>query len=228
MVKTVLFDLDDTILDFHKAEKIALIKTLTQLNVSIDERVLERYSQLNLQQWKLLEQGKLTRQQVKVRRYKLLFEEIGVDKSPEEATKIYENYLSMGHYFIDKAEEMLKSLYKKYSLYIVSNGTAKVQKGRIESSGIKKYVKDIFISEEVGFVKPDKEFFSICFSKIPDFEKDKTVIIGDSISSDIQGGKNAGIKTILFNPKGIENTSDIIPDYEIKSLAEVNALLNKI
>lgn len=228
MIKNVLLDLDDTILDFHKAEKIALIKTLTKLNISTNENILERYSQLNLQQWKLLEQGKLNRQEVKVRRYKLLFDEVGVDKSPQQATKIYEHNLSLGHYFIDGAEEMLRILGEIYSLYIVSNGTAKVQKGRIESSGIKKYMKDIFISEEIGFNKPDKRFFDYCFSKIPDFEKDETIIIGDSISSDIQGGKNSGIKTVWFNPKGIKNNSDIIPDYEIKSLAEIYPLLSRI
>lgn len=228
MIKTVLLDLDDTIFDFHKAEKIALIKALKQLNISTDEKILERYSQINAEQWKLLEQGKLNRQGVKVRRYKLLFDEIGVDKSPLEATKIYEQNLAVGHYFIDGAEEMLKKLYKKYSLYIASNGAVKIQKGRIESSGIEKYVKDIFISEEIGFNKPNIEFFNYCFSKIPDFKKDETVIIGDSITSDIQGGKNAGIKTVWFNPKGIKNDSDIIPDYEIKGFGEIYSLVSKI
>lgn len=228
MIKTVLLDLDDTIFDFHKAEKIALIKALKQLNISTDEKILERYSQINAEQWKLLEQGKLNRQEVKVRRYKLLFDEIGVDKSPRKATKIYEQNLAVGHYFIDGAEEMLKKLYKKYSLYIASNGAVKIQKGRIESSGIEKYVKDIFISEAIGFNKPNIEFFNYCFSKIPDFKKDETVIIGDSITSDIQGGKNAGIKTVWFNPKGIKNDSDIIPDYEIKDLNEIYSLVSKI
>lgn len=228
MIKTVLLDLDDTIFDFHKAEKIALIKALKQLNISTDEKILERYSQINAEQWKLLEQGKLNRQEVKVRRYKLLFDEIGVDKSPRKATKIYEQNLAVGHYFIDGAEEMLKKLYKKYSLYIASNGAVKIQKGRIESSGIEKYVKDIFISEEIGFNKPNIEFFNYCFSKIPDFKKDETIIIGDSVTSDIQGGKNAGIKTVWFNPKGIKNDSDIIPDYEIKGLSEIYSLVSKI
>ena len=228
MINNILLDLDDTIFDFHKAEKIALIKALNQLNITIDEKILRRYSQINAEQWKLLEQGKLKRQEVKVRRYKLLFEEIGEDKSAEDATKIYERNLAVGHYFIDGAEEMLKKLYKAYSLYIVSNGTAKVQKGRIKSSGIEKYVKGIFISEEIGFDKPNTEFFNYCFSKIADFEKEKTVIIGDSISSDIKGGKNAGIKTVWFNPKGLKNNSDIIPDYEIRKISEIYSLINKI
>ncbi len=228
MINNVLLDLDDTIFDFHKAEKIALIKVLNQLSISFDERILERYSQINAEQWKLLEQGKLDRQEVKVRRYKLLFDEIGVYESPREATAIYEKNLAVGHYFIDGAEEMLKKLYKIYSLYITTNGTVKIQKGRIKSSGIEKYIKGIFTSEEIGFNKPNMKFFDYCFSKIPNFEKDRTVIIGDSISSDIQGGKNAGIKTIWFNPSGIENTSNIIPDYEIKSLSEIYTLLSKI
>lgn len=225
MIKTIFFDLDNTILDFSRAEKNALSKTLAQLGIEPEDRVLKRYSELNQAQWKLLEQGKLTRGEVKVRRYRLLFEEMGSEASPEEAAKIYESLLGIGHYFMEGAEELLESLLGNYGLYLVTNGTAVVQKGRIESAGLKKYFNDIFISEEIGFNKPDKAYFDFCFSQIPEFQKDQAIIIGDSLSSDIQGGKNAGIKTVWFNPFAQANDSDLAPDYEIKALQEVMPVL---
>ena len=136
--------------------------------------------------------------------------------------------LAIGHYFMPGAPELLGELYGKYRLYIVSNGTAKVQEGRIGSSGIAKYMDGIFISQILGANKPDKQFFDICFAEIPDFSLSETVIIGDSLSSDIKGGIKAGITTVWFNPKGIENDSDIKPDYTIKELSEVPGLLSQI
>lgn len=225
MIKTIFFDLDNTILDFSKAEKNALSRTLIQMGIEPEEWVLKRYSELNQAQWKLLEQGKLNRSEVKVRRYRLLFDEIGSEVSPERAAKIYESLLGIGHYYMEGAEELLESLLGKYELYLVTNGTAVVQQGRIKSAGLKKYFADLFISEQIGFNKPDKRYFDFCFSKIAGFEKEKAIIIGDSLSSDIQGGKNAGIKTVWFNPSGQTNDSELTPDYEIKRLQEIKQVL---
>ena len=200
MIKNILFDLDDTLFDFHAAEKKAIKRTFETLGVPATEEVLKRYSQINSEYWKMLEKGLITRDGVKVGRFEKLFAETGYRVSPEETAALYENNLSQGHIFIDGAENLLSFLYGKYRLYIVSNGSAKVQDGRIKSSGIAKYFENIFISQRVGFDKPNKEFFDACFSKIPDFSSDETVIIGDSLSSDIKGGKNAGIKTKVFMP----------------------------
>ncbi len=223
MIKNILFDLDDTIFDFKRAEKIALSKTLSELGVSPDDRILSRYSEINISQWKLLEKRIITRDEVKVRRYKLLFEEFGIDLSAERTTALYEKNLAIGHYFIDGAEELLQRLYKDYRLYLVSNGATAVQKSRIASSGIEKYFQNIFISQEIGYDKPAKEFFDKCFEQIDNFSKKETIIVGDSLSSDIQGGINAGIKTVWFNPRHLE-FDKIKPDYEISSLDELNAL----
>ena len=225
MIRNVLLDLDDTILDFHQAEKIALTKTLEHFGIEPEEKILARYSVLNLEQWRLLEQGKLTRKEVKERRYKLLFDEIGADCCAASATKYYENLLGVGHYFIDGAEELLKILSKDYRLYLASNGTAAVQKSRIKSAGIAKYFDDIFISQKIGFDKPDIEFFNYCFSKIMDFKKSETVIVGDSLTSDIKGGKSAGITTVWLNPKGLPYVFDIEPDHIITGLMDLTSLL---
>jgi len=225
MIHTILLDLDDTLLDFQKAERAALVKTLTELNIEPKEETLARYSVLNLAQWRLLEKGELSRDEVKLRRYRLLFEEIGADCSAQKAAELYEGYLGIGHYFIDGAEELLDVLSMDYSLYLVTNGTARVQEGRIESAGIAGYFKGIYISEKIGFNKPSKEFFDHCFAQIPDFEKEEAVIVGDSLTSDIQGGKNAGVKTIWFNPTQSVNASPIRPDYEIMNLQELPILI---
>ena len=228
MIRNVLFDLDDTLFDFHKAEKIALTKTLVHFGIDPTEETLALYSTINAAHWKRLELGEISREEVKVGRYRELFKTIGVECDPVKATAYYESMLAIGHYFMPGAPELLEELYGKYRLYIVSNGTAKVQEGRIGSSGIAKYMDGIFISQLLGANKPDKQFFDICFAEIPDFSLSETVIIGDSLSSDIKGGINAGITTVWFNPKGIENNNDIKPDYTIKELSEVPGLLSQI
>ena len=228
MIRNVLFDLDDTLFDFHKAEKIALTKTLVHFGIDPTEETLALYSAINAAHWKRLELGEISREEVKVGRYRELFKTIGVECDPVKATAYYESMLAIGHYFMPGAPELLEELYGKYRLYIVSNGTAKVQEGRIGSSGIAKYMDGIFISQLLGANKPDKQFFDICFAEIPDFSLSETVIIGDSLSSDIKGGINAGITTVWFNPKGIENNNDIKPDYTIKELSEVPGLLSQI
>ena len=228
MIRNVLFDLDDTLFDFHKAEKIALTKTLVHFGIDPTEETLALYSTINAAHWKRLELGEISREEVKVGRYRELFKTIGVECDPVKATAYYESMLAIGHYFMPGAPELLEELYGKYRLYIVSNGTAKVQEGRIGSSGIAKYMDGIFISQILGANKPDKQFFDICFAEIPDFSLSETVIIGDSLSSDIKGGINAGITTVWFNPKGIENDNDIKPDCTIKELSEVPGLLSQI
>lgn len=225
MKKTVFLDLDDTILDFQKAEHAALQKTLKHLGIEPLASTLTRYSVINKRQWELLEEGKLTRQQVLHRRFEILFSELGVNVDAKTAQKKYESELSKGHYFVENAEWLLKELYSKHDLYLASNGTAVVQEGRIKSAGIAPYFKEIFISQNTGYVKPQKEFFDYCFERIPNFKREESIIIGDSLTSDIRGGNNAGIETCWFNPQGKERIEGILVDYEVRSLKEIPALL---
>ena len=225
MINKILFHLDNTLLDFSKAEQIALTETLTQLRVPPKEAVLSRYSALNSEQWKLLEQGKIGRDEVKVRRYQLLFDELGVTHPAEEAAALYESLLGIGHYFMIGAEEVLQELFSSYHLYITTNGIAQVQRRRIESAELERYFQDIFISEEIGFNKPSRDFFDCCFARIPNFQRESAIIVGDSLSSDIQGGINAGIKTVWFNPERVSNNSNLLPDYEIFELKEILGIL---
>jgi 2-haloacid dehalogenase len=132
MKQFVLLDLDDTIFDFHKAEHIALTKTPETLGLTPDPKVLSRYSEINVAQWRLLEQGKLTREEVKERRYELLFQEFNVDVSPVLAARTYEKNLSIGHFFVDGAEELLQTLSRDHRLFLVSNGSTDIQRSRID------------------------------------------------------------------------------------------------
>ena len=225
MIRNILIDLDDTLLDFRAGEKAALTRTLKHFGIEPTEQVLLRYSQINDDQWKLLERGEITREQVKFRRYALLFEEFGIECEPMAANDHYMEELSKGHLFIDGAEALLEALFGKYRLYLASNGTAWVQERRLKSANLYRYFEEVFISQNLGYDKPDLRFFEAAFQKIKDFKRAETVMVGDSLTSDIKGGKNAGLRTLWFNPKGIENKSGIIPDYEFSRLSDLPDLL---
>lgn len=228
MIRYVLFDLDDTLLDFGKAEAAAIRKTFERIGIPVTDGLIRRYSEINTRQWARFEKGEITRERLLTERFDILFSELGLNIPSEMAQASYEYLLGIGHYFVDGAEALLAELKDKYELYIVSNGNASVQDRRLKSAGIAPCFRDIFISERVGFNKPSAEFFEACFRRIPGFEKDKAIIVGDRLSSDILGGINAGVKTCWFNPKGEAPDPDIPADYEIKHLSELPALLERI
>ena len=228
MIEFVFLDMDDTILDFHKAEAVALAKTLRAFGVEPTEEVVQRYSEINALQWQRLERGELTRAQVKLYRFRYLFEELGVLVDAESARVMYEEVLYHGHYYMEGAEALLSELHGKYKLYIASNGTTAVQKGRIESAGFAPLFDGIFLSEEIGYVKPQKEFFDACFATIPQFDPSRAIILGDSLTSDVQGGNNAGILSCWFNPKGKENRTDVVPSFEVRTLDAFSQLLTTL
>ena len=227
MVEFLLLDLDDTILDFHKAEHIALSKTLRTLGLEPTEEVLSRYSLINKAHWERLERKELTRPQVLLGRFETLFREYGIEVDPAKCASLYEENLSIGHYFLPGAEEALEALSKKYKLYLVSNGTARVQAGRLKSANISHFFEIIFVSQEVGADKPDITYFERVFARIEGFQKEKAIIVGDSLTSDIQGGINAGLRTCWVNPKG-KPATHIVPDYQIESIAQLEALLETL
>ena len=228
MVKTILLDLDDTILDFKRAEAAAIGRTLRAFGLDDSPEVLKRYHEINKRHWELLEEGKLTRTQVLTRRFDQLFGEFGMECDSAAIWKSYEKNLSEGHWFIDGAPELLEAIAPKYDLYLASNGAAKVQHPRLDDSGIRRYFKGLFISEEMGADKPSKAYFDMCFAAIPGFDPHKAVMVGDSLTSDIRGGRNAGIRTCWFNPHHNPPRPDIPADYEFHALAELPALLERL
>ena len=227
MIEFLLLDLDDTILDFHKAERIGITKTLEDFGLQATEEVLTTYSAINKKHWEMLERGELTREEVLTGRFKALFAQFGMDVDATACARRYEQHLSVGHYFLPGAEEAVERLSEKYRLFLVSNGTASVQKGRMTSANLYHFFEKVFVSQEIGFNKPAKEYFDRCFAQIPDFDPQRAMIVGDSLTSDILGGINAGISTCWVNPKDMA-ADTIQPDYQIKSITELEQLLEQL
>ena len=228
MLEFLFIDLDDTILDFHKAEHVALGKTLQTFGLEPTVQVLDRYSQINKGYWERLERKEVTREALLVNRFADLFAEFGLSVDPAQCARTYEKNLGTGHYFLPGAEEAVKALSKKYKLYLASNGTSYVQAGRLESAKLAPYFEEIFISQQMGANKPDRLYFQRCFEKIPGFDVKKSMIVGDSLSSDILGGKQMGMLTCWVNPKGKPCPEALRPDYEIPALSALEGLLEEI
>lgn len=229
MIKYLFLDLDNTILDFTKAESIAIRKTMSVYGLEPTDALAARYSEVNDRHWKALERGELTRDQVVVGRFAAFFGEQGITVDAAAVAKTYETLLSQGHYFLPGAEEAVKEkLFGKYKLYLASNGTAVVQKGRMTSADLYPYFEESFVSQELGHNKPSLEYFQAAFARIPGFDPSECLMVGDSLTSDILGGKRAGLRTVWVNPHHKTAPEDLKPDYEIENLADLPALLEEI
>jgi len=227
MIEFLFLDLDDTILDFKKAEYIAIGKTIADFGVEPTDAIRHRYHEINKWHWEQLELGTMTRAEILVNRFRALFGELRVAVDAQQVARTYEKNLSQGHWFLPGAEETVADLSKKYRLFLASNGTASVQKGRMTSANLYRFFETVFVSQEIGHNKPSKAYFDACFASIPGFEPAKAMIVGDSLSSDIKGGINAGIKTVWVNPEH-KPCGDIKPDYEIEALHQLPALLETL
>ena len=226
MIEFLFLDLDDTILDFKKAERVALENTMRSFGITPTEENCRLYSRINQAHWEALERGELTRQQVMVGRFETLFGELGIQGDAAQCSARYMENLGDGHDFLPGAKEAVQRLSEKYQLYAATNGTKTVQTKRIQQADLSRYFRDIFISQDMGIEKPALAFFQKCFARIPGFDPKKAMIVGDSLTSDIQGGINAGMLTCWVNPRHKEGK--IKPDYEIESLTQLEALLETL
>lgn len=220
---TLLFDSDDTLLDFKSAEKSALEKAMTHYALDFDDNLNHIYSKANDFYWKAFEKGEIEKNQIYVGRFELFLKNADISFDAKKLSGKYEEFLKKQYNLIDGALDTCKALYKLYNMYIVSNGNVKVQLPRLEGSGLRRYFKDVFVSEQVGFQKPQREFFNYVFDSIGVTDKSTVLIIGDSITSDILGGINTGIDTCLFSQNA--NSSGIIPTYTVKNHTELQKLL---
>ena len=224
-IKTVLIDIDDTILDFKKSAKAAILCTAKDMRITFTEDMIEHYFQLNEMLWEDYENGEIERDDIFEQRFPRVFDEFNINADGLEFEKRFQEHFKYEYVFIEGAKEILEYLAPKYDLYIVSNSTYDMQYCRLSSAGICNYFKDIFVSDKIGHQKPTKEFFDCCFESIPNFNSEEAIIIGDSLTSDIKGGNMAGIKTCWFNTKGIIELRTIKPNYEILSLEEIKQIL---
>nr|WP_106780686.1 YjjG family noncanonical pyrimidine nucleotidase [Lysinibacillus timonensis] len=224
--QTLLFDLDDTLLDFGQAENQALEKLFIELQIPLTEDMKETYKMFNAGLWRAHEEGKIGREELVNTRFAIFFEHYGKKVDGIEYERKYRSFLDEGHQLIDGALELIQTIYQKYNLYIVTNGVVTTQERRLKDSRLAPYFRHVFVSEEVGYQKPKKEFFDYVFQHLGNVNLDKTLIIGDSLTSDIRGGKQAGIDTCWFNPHLKENQTGITPTYEIAKLEGLLTILN--
>ena len=222
---TLLFDADNTLLDFDACEKEALKKTFEAYNCPLRDDMKKRYMEINHALWKSYEKGEISREEVIYTRFGKLFEEFGISLDGVEFEDTYQDELGKSHELVEHAMDVILQLKQYHDLYIVTNGVSATQYSRLKDSGLDQHFKYIFISEEVGYRKPMKEYFSYCFDKIGDLDKEKTLIIGDSLSSDIKGGNNAGIATCWYNPKKQKKSDDYHVTHEIEDLRELLELV---
>lgn len=226
--EVILFDADDTLFDFKKSEKEAFKNTMLAFNLDYDENYhLKVYHDINNEIWKEFEQGYITQEKLKLERFKRLSDKLKISFDEAKFAKTYMKNLSSASYLLDGSIELIKSLRKNYKLSIITNGLTSVQDSRIKKSIIAKYFDDIVISEEISISKPDPKIFEIALKNINYFDKSKVLMVGDSLTSDIQGGINFGIDTCWYNPNKITNKINIKPTYEISCFDNLKDLLLK-
>lgn len=227
--KFLLFDLDHTLLDFDAAEDIALTQLLEEEGVEDIQAYKDYYVPMNKDLWKDLEQKKITKAKLINTRFAKLFAHFGIEKDGAYLAERYQFFLSKQGQTFPGVEDLLKKLISKgYELYAATNGITYIQTGRLEQSRIAPFFKEIFISEQLHTQKPDASFYEKIGARIPNFDKNHALMIGDSLSADIQGGNNAGIDTIWYNPHHLENKTQAQPTYEVDSYQALLEILDKL
>lgn len=225
MYKFLIFDLDDTLLDFEKAEKIALTEFFTFLKVDDVEKYYKTYININKQMWKQLENDEITREYLTNTRFKKTFEVFNKNVDGRKYAIKYRDFIGKQGICLNGAVEFLEKINKDFEIYIATNGLFEIQKNRLKNSNISKYFKDVFISELIGYLKPKKEFFEYIENKIDGFKKEKALMIGDNIFADIYGAKQFGIDTVWFNKKNQKDKDKVNPTYEVKNYDELLNIL---
>lgn len=223
--KFVLFDADATLLDFKKSEYEAVIDVLNRYELPVSDEIIKKYSAINDMHWKMLERGEIEKNKLYSSRWRMLCEFYSFDRDWQGMSDYYTNTLATKSYLMDGAFEICSALYGKVDMYIVTNGKKSVQDGRFDPSPIAPMFKGVFVSEEIGYEKPRIEFFNIVESRIPNFDASKAIIIGDSLTSDIQGGINAGIDTCWYNKykKSVPENMNIT--YVVNQLSEIEGII---
>ena len=212
--KYLLFDLDDTLLNFGKAQVLAFKKLLEDENIEYSDESFEKYETINKSLWRSFERGEISNKEVTSERFIRFFALFGMKVDGSEVDNRFRSYLAEGNQLFEGIVEMLEKLSLTHKLYIASNGIGITQHTRLKNNNLNKYFDKIFISEEIGSKKPDREFFDIILKEIGVEDKGEVLMIGDTLTSDILGANNVGIDSCLVDIHGIEN-SEINPTYKI-------------
>ncbi len=227
MIKVILWDVDGTLLNFEAAEKAAIYSLFLEFHLpACDDAMIHRYSCINKKYWERLENGELTKPEVLVGRFREFFEKEGIDPAIAVSfNKAYQLRLGDTIVYCDNSLEIVKKYHGKVKQYVVSNGTIKAQRKKLNLSHLGEYMDGIFLSEALGVEKPNVGFFEKVWEHIGAYPKDEILIVGDSLTSDIRGGNNAGILTCWYNPQHQVNDRGYKVDYEISNLHEIDTLL---
>lgn len=227
--KFLLFDLDHTLLDFDASEDVALTQLLKEEGVTDIQAYKDYYVPMNKALWKDLELKKITKHELVNTRFSKLFEHFGIEKDGTYLANRYQFYLAQQGQVFSGAIELLDALIDRgYELYAATNGITTIQTGRLTQSGLAPYFNQVFISEQLQTQKPDAQFYERIGARIPIFNKKYALMVGDSLSADIQGGNNAGIDTVWYNPQHLENKTQAQPTYEVHSYQDLLDCLGKL
>ncbi|MCB8966244.1 MAG: noncanonical pyrimidine nucleotidase, YjjG family [Ardenticatenaceae bacterium] len=220
----LLFDADNTLFDYDKAEASALTNSFADFRLDFDETHAAQYRVINAQIWHEYEQGHISQQALRTERFRRLFAAVGLTADSAAFSERYLEHLGRGVFLIDGAETLLQQLYGRFHIAIITNGIAAVQRSRMAHSPLHAFVEAFVISEEVGVAKPDPAIFDVAFAQMGQPTKAEVLIIGDSLSSDMQGGLNYGIDTCWYNPQ--RQPGRLPVTYEIHQLADLPHILN--
>ncbi len=225
----LLMDADDTIFDFPRCEYCALRSAMTENGFDFDDGICAEFSRINAALWRKFEVGEITRAELRVRRFREMIESCFSEMKDLEKNSVlladsYVHYLGQNAIYIDGAREALGVLKDIYDIYLITNGLKPVQESRFGIAGLGDYVKGSFISDALGVQKPDKAFFDIVLDEISEKDKSRILVVGDSLTSDMKGGRNAGLDTCLYDPKGRVKMPHELCDYRIERLIELAEL----
>lgn len=224
---TIFWDVDGTLLDFPYSQRCSLKQCFRTAGKKLTEEMIQRYSDINDAYWKKLELGEVTKEELLTGRFLTLFAEYNITGIDVNAfMKEYQEGLGNNYQFIDDSLTICKALHGRVKQYVITNGVTFTQERKLKLSGLADMMEDLFISEKIGAPKPQKEFFDYCLAHVEEKDKSKILIVGDSLSSDIKGGIQAGIPTCWYRPDDSENPTEYIPDYEISDLHRIYDILD--
>ena len=224
MYKAIFLDIDDTVFNFKKCSENALKETFSTLNLEYNKDVFESFSLIDERLWKQQKEELLTVAEVLDIRFAELSETLGLNYDSNLAKEHFGKLLGEQHIMEPGIEEVLKELSADYKIYAASNGVLTMQGNRLELSGLNKYFTDLYVSDDLGYAKPNINFFTESMNRAK-LQPSEILMIGDSLVSDITGARAAGIDSVWYNPYGLENLSKISADYEIKDLHELASIL---
>lgn len=222
---TVLLDVDGTLLNFDEAERRGVRAVMRTYGVEPTKALEQRYHEINKKYWKAFERGEIPKEAIIENRFVEFFRTLGKEIDAMEVERLYRAQLDSCAILIEGALEICAYLKERYQLYVVTNGISNTQYRRLKDSGLDQYFLDVFVSEDSGSQKPKAEYFNYCFARIPEKNPSRMIIIGDSLTSDIQGGKNAGIATCWVNFGRQPRMAGVKPDFEVNKLEDIKKIL---